>query len=63
MDWTGWLALVVLIAAYAVGQWLFMRRRGTTRPRPPADDGSAVANSVDVEREKAMRQARGSILP
>ena len=63
MDWTGWLTLVVLLAAWCVGQWLFTRHRGTKRPRLPIDDGSGVANSVDVEREKSMRQLRGTMIP
>ncbi|MFB9642129.1 hypothetical protein [Agromyces lapidis] len=43
--------------------WLYTRFRGTPRPRHPADDGSNAANSADVEREKSMRQMRGTMLP
>ncbi|HEY1104846.1 MAG TPA: hypothetical protein VGE78_01735 [Agromyces sp.] len=65
MDWTGWLAIAVLIAVWAVGQWLYTRRRraGRSRSARPGYNGSSVSNSVDVEREKAMRQMKGGMMP
>ncbi|UOQ88738.1 hypothetical protein MUN74_15935 [Agromyces endophyticus] len=65
MDWTGWLAIAVLIAVWAVGQWLYTRRRRAGRMGSPrlGYDGSSVANSADVEREKSMRQMKGGMMP
>jgi len=65
MDLTGWLAIAALVAVWAVGQWLYTRRRRAGRVSSPRRgyDGSSVANSVDVEREKAMRRMKGGMMP
>ncbi|MCD5346758.1 hypothetical protein PX701_05745 [Agromyces sp. H3Y2-19a] len=63
MDWSFWLAIGVLIAVWAVGQWMYTRRRKAGRSSRPAPGGTDVANSVDVEREKSMRQMRGGMMP
>lgn len=52
MDWTGWLLIIGIVAAWAVTQWAFSLRRGAEKRR--GQNSQEADGMLDVERGKAQ---------